>query len=116
MIDTILKGTVSGVGNVTGAVLRIYSNDLVANVQVFEESGNSWSEGTVTWNTAPGATGGALDTLSVSPATWYEFDVSSIITGDGTYSFRLLGDNTAFGMEFRSIEHANAPVLRVTHE
>jgi hypothetical protein len=44
------------------------------------------------------------------------FYVTSLITGDGTYSFVLIGDGSDSGKEFRSSEHANAPVLRVTYE
>ena len=59
---------------------------------------------TVTWNTAPAAGGTVLGSLGpVVPSTWYEVNLTSYITGDGTYSFRIL-PTTNDGAEYRSSE------------
>jgi hypothetical protein len=45
---------------------------------------------------------------------WNEFDVTSLITGDGTYSFVLKGDATST-QSFNSDSGANPAVLSVTY-
>jgi hypothetical protein len=71
-------------------------------------------------NNAPGSAGGALDSQVVGASGgWYEFDVTSAVTGDGDYSFVLKGDVNATTRDFRSSEWSSgsgAPVLRITHE
>jgi len=53
-------------------------------------SDDSWQEETVTWNNAPTADAGVLASLgAVSANTWYEVNLTSHITGDGTYSLRI---------------------------
>jgi hypothetical protein len=77
-------------GTVTNAVLRIYNKDADMAVQVHESASNSWAETSLTWVNAPGTTGGILDTQAVSAIeSWCEFDVTSAVSGDGTYSFVL---------------------------
>ena len=88
--DSYLKVAVSGVGAVTSATLRVYSVDVNMGVDVYRGSTNSWTESTITWNNAPGSTGGSLDFVNVTTG-WTDFDVTSAITGDGTYSFVLRG-------------------------
>jgi hypothetical protein len=117
-INSYVKVSVSGVGTVTHAVLRVYSKDVNMNIEVYESASTSWSEASITWNNAPGVAGGALDSQSVATG-WYEFDVTSAITGDGTYSFVLKGDVNSGGRDFGSTEWSagsSAPVLRITHE
>ena len=53
--------------------------------------------------------------MNAAPATWIELDVTSLVTGDGTHPFVLQADTNVNGQEFRTTEHANAPV-RITHE
>ena len=73
-------------------------------------SDDSWQEETVTWNNAPAAETNLLAQLgSVSANTWYEVDVTSVVTGDGTYSFRI--SDSVGGADYSSTEGANAPQL-----
>ena len=52
--------------------------------------GNSWQENAVTSNTEPAADPTSLASLGpVSANTWYEVDLSSLVTCDGTYSIRI---------------------------
>jgi len=89
---SLITFTVSGVGGatVTSVKLRLYcTNSSNAGGDFFRTSG-AWQEGSVTWNTAPPPEGTALASLgSVATGTWYEVDVSSFVTGDGTYSLRI---------------------------
>lgn len=110
-----LKFTVSGVGTVTSAKLKLWSIDVNMGVDVYQAASNSWSEGSIIWNTAPGTTGGALDSVGVTTG-WTEFDVTSAITGDGTYSFVLQGNTDSPGRDFSSSEGSYIPVLTITHQ
>jgi hypothetical protein len=115
-INSYLKFVVSGVGTVTDATLKVYSYDVNMDVDVYQSATTTWSEGSITWNTAPGSTGGILDTQTAGSTEWVEFDVSTLVTGNGTYAFVLKGDTDASGRDFRSSESAYIPVLTVTHE
>jgi hypothetical protein len=89
----LLKFTVSGVGTgtVAGAKLRLYNvNSSSMGGTFYRVADNSWVESTVTWNTAPAADVTPIASLgAVATSTWYEVDVTSLITGDGTYSIRI---------------------------
>ena len=73
----------------------------------------------MTWATRPARLGTAIvDVGAMNTLGWYEFDVTSAITGDGTYSFDL-ASTSSDAMKFSSREvAAQAPqeprVARVT--
>ena len=75
-------------GNVDSATLRVRSSTADGDVTAHEVADSSWSETNLTWNNLPDL-GSALDTVSGSMASWYEWDVTSAITADGTYTFGL---------------------------
>jgi len=55
----------------------------------------TWSESSVTWDTAPIANPAIVATLgSVSAGLWYAVDVSAVIAGDGTYGLRVVSQAT----------------------
>jgi len=99
---------------VTNAKIRLYNTDAAnAGGKFYHVSDDSWQEETVTWDTAPTADPTSLASLgAVSINTWYEVDVTSLITGDGTYSLRI-SDSTG-GADYSSKEGANAPQLVLT--
>ncbi|MHC4754892.1 MAG: Calx-beta domain-containing protein, partial [Planctomycetota bacterium] len=115
-IHSYVKFVVTGVGTVTDATLTIYSYDVNMDVDVYQSANTTWSEGTIDWSSAPGSTGSVLDTQSAGSSEWVDFDVSTLVTGNGTYAFVLKGDTDASGRDFRSSESAYMPVLSVTHE
>ncbi len=93
--DLLLKFTVSGVGtgSILSAKLRLYCTDPSdAGGTFYRVADNSWQENTVTWNTAPPAdTTSSIGSIGkVSTGLWYEVNLSSIVTGDGTYSMRVM--------------------------
>jgi hypothetical protein len=76
----------------------------------------TWGEGTVNWNTAPSADAAILASLGrVSANTWYEVDVTSLVTGDGTFSLKMNSTN-ADGAYYSTKEGAVgfAPQLVIT--
>jgi hypothetical protein len=93
----LLKFNVTGVGTrtVLSAKLRLYCLDPSPFGGEFRRVANtSWSEGTVTWNTAPAADATILGSLGkVVANNWYEVDVTSLVTGDGTFSLRMNSTN-----------------------
>jgi hypothetical protein len=114
-IDSYLKFAVSGVGTVTSAKLKVYSDNVNMGVDVYASASNSWSESSIIWNTAPGSTGSSVDFIDVTTG-WVEFDVTSLITGNGTFSLILKGNGTNGSRDFSSSEGNNAPVLTITHQ
>ena len=111
-----IKVTVSGAsGTVTSAKLKIrtYDASIPYNVSAWAVTG-SWSEGTLTWNNDNLSWGGsALDTKSgLSAETWYEWDVTSAVSGNGTYTFGIKSSGDT-GKSLYSTESAYDPVLLV---
>jgi len=117
--NTLLKFTVSGVGMrpVLSAKLRIYCIDSSPFGGEFHRvADTTWSEGAVNWNNAPAADTGSFASLGkVTASTWYEINVTSLITGDGTFSFKALSTSTD-GAYYSSKEGAAgfAPQLVIT--
>jgi parallel beta-helix repeat protein len=113
----LMKFTVSGVNGrpVTSAKLRLYCVDPSDKGGDFHRvADSSWSEGTLNWNNAPAADTATLASLgAVNTGLWYEVDLSSLITGDGTYSLRVTSISTN-GADYSSKEGANPPQLVLT--
>jgi len=67
----------------------------------------------VAWNDAPAADSTLQASLNaVSANTWYEVDITALITGDGTYSLRI--SDSQSGADYSSKEGANPPQLVIT--
>ena len=99
---TFLRVSVSGVGaqHVTAAHLQLQVStatnaNSVTGGTIHTISNCSWSETAMTWNTAPAIDGPALVTLGpVAIGQVADFDVTSAISGDGTYCFAIDTANT----------------------
>ena len=91
--DGLLRFSVNGLNGlpIARATLRLYVTDPSnSGGQVFRTTFSNWVEETVTWNTAPDFSGGAIAQAgAVSDNTWQEFDLTSVVTGDGIVSLRL---------------------------
>ena len=116
-----LKFNVSGVtGPVQSAMLRLRVIDAGPDGgSIFSVSNNfagtstPWTESGLNWNNAPVPSGSALDAAgSVSVNTWVELDVTSTVTGNGTFSFALTGGTNNM-VDYSSSEGANSPQLVV---
>jgi hypothetical protein len=94
--------TVSGVlGRVTSAKVRLYASNGSGNgPKLLGVANTSWGETTINWSNKPAAgTTVIANPASISTSSWVELDVSSVITGNGTYSFVLVpesSDNAIF--------------------
>lgn len=74
-----MKFDLSGYRAIDSATLRIYINSVEAanSICVHESTNNSWVEGTITWDTAPGFNPGTIAATYVDTASQYvEFDVT----------------------------------------
>ena len=81
---------------------------------VYSIANTTWTETGITWNNAPAITGSPLSSVGTATAgTWVEFDLGSIITGNGTYTFAISGGTNDF-VDYASRETANDPVLAIT--
>jgi len=98
---------------VTNAKLCLYNKDGAdAGGKFYAVTDNTWQEETVTWSNAPTAGTTMLAELGpVSPNNWYEVDLTSHITADGTYSLRV--SNSTGGADYSSKEGTNDPKLLV---
>jgi hypothetical protein len=104
--EAFLRFDVTGLSTpVQGAFLRVWVTNATGNGPEVFPASNAWDESTVTWNTKPASTGSAIfDAGNVGSGAWYEFDVSSYITGNGTFTLNLASVSTD-GMNFSSREY-----------
>ncbi len=116
--DFLLKFDLTGLAGktITSAKLSLYNvNASVKGGAFYRTISTSWTETGVTWNNAPAPDATAFATLgAVSTNQWYDVNVMSLLTGDGTYSFRVKGPSSD-GVHYRSKEVGitTAPVLTV---
>ncbi len=114
--QALMRFVVSGVTNpIVSAVVRVRvtTNDTADGPTIYRTA-EGWTETGVNWNNRPAQTSGALDDRSaMSLNTWYDYDVTSEVTGNGTYSFVLVSGSTD-GVVLSSREGTHPPELVVT--
>ncbi|HYM64489.1 MAG TPA: DNRLRE domain-containing protein [Gaiellaceae bacterium] len=116
-----LKFEVTGLsGPPSAAKLRLHVTDASPNAGPVVTAANTtpagspWSETSLTWNTKPALGASALSSVgAVAVGTWVEYDLKSVIAGNGTYTFALTGGSSDPAW-FSSAEGANPPQLVVT--
>ena len=90
-----LRFTVSGADGISKATLRLYAHNGTNNgPKVYAVADNSWTETGITWNTKPARGGTPVDTGAIATNTWVEYDVTSLISANGTYTFKLVPDSS----------------------
>jgi PKD repeat protein len=99
----------------SSAKLRLYVTDSSNTTgALYATSNATWSETTTTWNNRPATTGNQLAAAQSAPlGQWVEFDVSSVVTGAGSYGFTLTNAGSDL-VAFSSREGAHPPQLVVT--
>jgi Big-like domain-containing protein/calcineurin-like phosphoesterase family protein/fibronectin type III domain protein len=118
-LTTYIRFTTSGIsGSVQNAKLRVFcTTNGTANGPPVYLANSSWTEsgtGGVTWNTKPALLSGAFDNKgAIGTNSWVEYDVTSLVTTNGTYTFALVADSTD-GVVFSSREGATPSQLVVT--
>jgi chitodextrinase len=119
-VESYLRFVVTGItGPVQSAKLRVYTNtDTVDGPAVYTTS-DSWTESGalgISWFTRPSRGDVATDDKGAIAANgWVEYDVTPLVSGDGTYDF-VLATTSEDEVGFYSREQpAFAPTLVVTH-
>lgn len=111
--NSYLRFTVANLsGAVTSATLRVYATSSQSTGYTASAvSDNTWTESTLNYSNAP-AIGAAIGSSgAVSANTWTSVNVTSYITGNGTFNLALSTTNsTALALSSRE-SGANAPQL-----
>lgn len=110
--ESYLKFTVSGVlGSVQSATLRVYSTSSTVDGPAVYATTSNWTETSITWNTRPARTSDGMDDKgAIATGIWVEYNITPLITGDGTYSFVLVTTSTD-SVSFSSREGSQPPQL-----
>lgn len=112
--ESYLRFKVSGVsGAVASAKLRLFVTNGTTNGPALRATASTWSETTLTWGTKPAAGALAENKGSITQSAIVEYDVTSLVAGNGTYSFVLVPDSTD-GFAAYSREGTTPPVLVIT--
>lgn len=112
-----IRFSISGLsGTVQSAKLRVHSTSQgTKNGPAVYTSGNSWTETGITWSNRPSLTSSAYDNKgAISANTWTEYNVTPLVSGNGTYTFVLIGDSSD-DVIFSSREGSNPPQLVLTY-
>ena len=114
-IESYIRFTVTGIsGAVSSAQLRVYVTDATRNGPALYTTNNTWTETGITWNNRSARTSGALeDKGALAENSWVDYNVTNVITGNGTYSF-ILATDAADLLGLSSREGSSAPQLVVT--
>lgn len=114
-IESYLLFTVTGISAaVTNAKLRVYVTEGTSNGPAVYATSNTWTETSITWNNRPPRTSGTMDDKgALGTNSWVEYNVTPVITGNGTYSFILATDSTD-SLSLSSREGSFPPELVVT--
>jgi hypothetical protein len=128
VLESYLKFLLSGLDHVRFAKLRLYPVDsltgqivpLINELSLYDCDNNSWSEGSVTWNSKPLPDLATLTPLDrafpISGGGFYEFDITTAVTGlvngAGTFSFAL-GTGEHSSLLLASSENSNVELLPV---
>jgi hypothetical protein len=110
-----LRFVVTGVsGAVTKATLRVYANSSSSRGhQVHGVADTTWGETTITFANAPPVGPAVASSGSFSAGGYREVDVTSLITGNGTFSLAMTALSST-AISYGSRESANKPELVVT--
>ena len=114
-VQTYLRFTVTGVtGTIQSASLRLWATSPTANGPSVFTTASTWSEPAITWANKPALIGAGVGKVtSIATSTWASFDVTSLVTGNGTFDLVLAGTSTD-GVDFQSREATNKPQLVIT--
>jgi hypothetical protein len=113
-----IRFTVKGTHDTIQSVkLRLFATDGTADGPGVYLADNHWIEsgvGGIIWNNQPDLWSGEIDNKgTIQSGTWVDYDVSSMVMGDGTYTFALVADGTD-NVSFSSREGSAPPQLVVT--
>ncbi len=111
---SLVRFTLNGLSGAPSSVkLRLYVTDGSASGGNWYLVSNDWTESTVVWGNKPEVSGTPVASVgAVTAGTWVEIDLTSAITGNGTYSFEATSTSLNTG-EFSTGQGANPPQVVV---
>jgi calcineurin-like phosphoesterase family protein len=115
-VESYLTFSVSDIpGPIGRAVLRLFATSDTKVGPAVYAAASDWSESGITWANRPSRTTDPVaSTGPVTPDMWVEFDVTAVVTGNGTYNF-VLATRSADGLNFSARESGQtAPQLVIT--
>ena len=118
LVRSFLKFSVENIsGAVTNASLRVFANsNHNIGFTVHRVNDTTWTETGVVYTNAPGfdaTSSGASGPLTAG--NWYTVDITSLVSGNGTYSIALVTSSTT-AMSLTSRESVSPPQLIVEEE
>jgi chitodextrinase len=117
-VQAFLAFNVSGVsGTIQSVRLRLYATNGSSDGPAVYKTATGWSESTLNWSNKPSPIGAASDDKALVPQNaWSEWNVTPLVSGNGSVSFMLSQLGTD-GADFHSRETASTdlrPQLVVT--
>ena len=114
-VNSYIRFNVTGLtGTVTNATLRVFANSAQSTgYDADRVADNTWSETALDWANAPALGAKIGSSGKITANTWTSVDVTSYVTGNGTYSFALSTTN-ATAVSLSSREGANPEQLVIT--
>ncbi|HEY0550171.1 MAG TPA: DNRLRE domain-containing protein, partial [Verrucomicrobiae bacterium] len=118
--DGYLKFSLSGIGHVSNATLRVYAKQAdtpVRDLTVYQVADTNWGETSVTWNNRPSLGSRIVGQNVTTSYAWYSFDVSSYVRSEQVSGKTLItfGLHTTNGgsavLNVRSREETEVPEL-----
>lgn len=118
-VETYVRFNVSGVtGPLRSARLRLRSATGTVDGPAVQSTDWTGLETALSWNNRPAPTSGATDDKGrIATSTWVEYDVTSLVSGDGVHGF-VLRTSSSDGIDFRSRETSDTtqrPELVLTY-
>jgi hypothetical protein len=116
-VHAYLRFTVSGLsGTIDQVRLLFYANNSDSSgIQAWAVADNTWGELTTNYSNAPALGSQLASSGSFASGAWVSLDVTSYVTGNGTYSFGVTNlSSTAISVAARETS-ANAPQLVITY-
>lgn len=115
--ESYLRFSLSGIsGPVQQAILRLYATGSTVDGPQIYTANDTWTETAITWNIKPALLAGPSgDTGAITSGRWVEFDVTPLVTGDGTITLAVIATSTD-GVTFSSREATtNRPQLVIRY-
>ncbi len=111
---SLVRFTLNGLSGAPSSVkLRLYVTDGSASGGNWYLVSSNWTESTVIWGNKPEISGSPVASVgTVTAGTWVEIDLTSAVTGNGTYSFEAVSTSTNTG-EYSTTQGANQPQVVV---
>jgi hypothetical protein len=101
-------------GTILSVKLKVYAGSSSSSgFKVYKVSNTSWGEKSITYSNAPALGSQIGSSGAITGSAWTTVDVTSLLTGSGTFSVALTGISTTAG-SLSSRETTRAPQLIIT--